>query len=130
MDLVDKLTLLPEVEALIEHAVKKVLRKSPGLLSREKLLVETLVKALEKDANWVSLYSITGQLKSPPTAELSGELDVALREAKEVQGLSLHDVSQVNHYVQILMDDSRIFDDAETWREVIFPMDLPQMNVS
>jgi hypothetical protein len=73
-----------EVEALIEQSVSQVLSTRPKILHRRVELVNALVKALENNAKWIGLYSVTSQLEVPETADLDGELGEALHEIKEV----------------------------------------------
>lgn len=81
-----KLTvLLSEVEALIENSVNQVLAILPTVVPHRKIIVDSLVKALERDAKWVELYGITGQLDAPTTQDLDGELGDALQKIKEVR---------------------------------------------
>lgn len=54
-----------EVESFIEDAVDEALLASPSTLLHRELLINSFVQALEKDASWVQMYGITGELIVP-----------------------------------------------------------------
>jgi hypothetical protein len=72
------------VKSLIEHSVESVLMNSPSLLSQRPSLVDTLVEALERDATWVEMYGITGELKVPGPQD-EGEFSETLSQVKKVR---------------------------------------------
>jgi hypothetical protein len=73
-----------EVESLIEQSVEKVLMNSPSFLSLRASLVDILVEALERDATWVEMYGISGELKVPGPQE-EGTQEESLKQVKKVR---------------------------------------------
>jgi hypothetical protein len=59
------LTLIIEVEAVLEQAVDEALNEFPQHGADRSRLIAHMIQALESDANWVELYSITGELDVP-----------------------------------------------------------------
>lgn len=72
-----------EVEGFIDSAVREALQDSPSQADQDNL-VDALVQSLERDASWVQLYGVTGQLVVPPITLSSDHLTEALRRAKAV----------------------------------------------
>jgi len=75
---------LPEVETLIERSADRALEDFPALVNRRSSLVQSMVKALEMDSEWIPLYNITGQLEAPPIPDLEPELEPVVSITKKV----------------------------------------------
>lgn len=71
------------MESIVESYVQKVLEDSPSP-QHHIILVGKLVDALESDAGWVELYSITGELIVPVIHEEPGEIGELLKKARQV----------------------------------------------
>ena len=50
---------------MLEQAIDEVLDDFPQHGADRSRLIAHMIQALESDANWVELYSITGELKVP-----------------------------------------------------------------
>lgn len=61
------LTLEVEIEALIEHVVDIVLAGVEDIHFLRTRLINSVVKALEKDSDWVYLYDAADELIVPET---------------------------------------------------------------
>jgi hypothetical protein len=72
-----------EVESLIEHSVDEALASSSTPSVHRDVLINAFVQALEKDASWVEMYGITGELIVPGLPVI-GETGEALSLAAEV----------------------------------------------
>ncbi|OBZ75937.1 Trafficking protein particle complex subunit 10 [Grifola frondosa] len=99
-----------QVESLISLSVAEVLEEYPVLEPHRNALVDKLVQALERDANWVELYDVTGELVVPGANE-DGELGEALSKVKQVLGKHRSDGS------------------FGEWREILIPVDVPHMHI-
>lgn len=75
---------LPEVETLIERSVDRALEDFPALVNRQSSVVQSMVRALEADSKWITLYNITGQLEVPPIPDLEPELDPVISRIRTV----------------------------------------------
>ena len=69
---------------MIERSVDSVIEDSPSVVDRRSSLVQSLVKALEADSNWIPLYDATGKLEAPPTPDLEPELESVVVKIKQV----------------------------------------------
>ena len=78
------LILVTEVEQVIESVIDEVIATSDGLKLLRPEILDALVQALEKDASWVPLYEVTGELIIPEVAAEEGDLGEALTKVKEV----------------------------------------------
>ncbi|GJE95190.1 trafficking protein particle complex subunit 10 [Phanerochaete sordida] len=103
--------LREEVESFIEAAVDEALLAQPSTTVHRDFLVNAFVQALEQDASWVDLYGVTGELNVPglPT---DGEASQVLALAAEV-----------------LKRGRRPEENEEHWREIVIPLDVPQMHI-
>lgn len=72
-----------EVESFIEDAVDEALSSSSASTHRE-VLINTFVQALEKDASWVELYGVTGELNVPALPDSEGDAAQLAASASEV----------------------------------------------
>lgn len=72
-----------EVESFINNAVSEALQDSASQADHG-ALVDILVQSLERDAAWVDLYGITGELVVPPVTSPHDHLNEALECAKAV----------------------------------------------
>ena len=52
---------------MLEQAVDEALDEIPLHGADRSRLIACMIQALESDANWVELYSTTGELKVPPS---------------------------------------------------------------
>ncbi|TFK43010.1 trafficking protein particle complex subunit 10 [Crucibulum laeve] len=104
--------LREEVESLIEEQVREVLDDSPSQQEQRVMLVKRLVEALERDATWVDMYGITGELVVPEMLEEDPEINDLL--VKITKLLRSHRHSETP--------------DGE-WREIRIPVDVPYMNI-
>ncbi|KAG6873160.1 hypothetical protein C0992_008986, partial [Termitomyces sp. T32_za158] len=79
--------LREEVEAVVDKTVAKVVVDSHSPRQHRTALITQLVEALERDAGWVDLYGITGELRVPetPKDEANEETAELLTKAKEVR---------------------------------------------
>jgi trafficking protein particle complex subunit 10 len=60
---------------MLEQAIDEALDEFPQYDAERSRLIAHMIQALESDANWVELYSITGELKVPASDD-----DAALKE--------------------------------------------------
>ena len=60
---------------MLEQAVNEALDEFPQHGTDRSRVIAHMIQALESDANWVELYSITGELKVPASDD-----DAALKE--------------------------------------------------
>jgi len=98
---------------LIEMTVDRALEDFPGLVDCRSTLIQSMVKALETDSKWVPLYNVTGQLEVPPIPDLEPKLKPVISKTKE-----------------LLADrQAKLEDEEEMWKEIIFPVDVPRMNI-
>jgi len=63
------LTLLSEIEAVVEQAIDKALEEFPQHRPERSRLIAHTIQALESDPDWVELYGITGELKVPASGD-------------------------------------------------------------
>ncbi|THH29639.1 hypothetical protein EUX98_g4553 [Antrodiella citrinella] len=104
--------LREEVEQVMETVVGEVVTKTESLEPFRAEILDTLVQALEKDASWVSLYEITGELVIP---------DITIEE--DAVGQALEEIKK-------LLNQSRRLEDFPCeWREIVIPVDVPQMHI-
>ncbi|CAL1704950.1 unnamed protein product [Somion occarium] len=104
--------LREEVESVIESAVDSSLSESVSLQQYRAELIDTLVQALEKDASWVNRYEATGELIVPGIPVQDGEVGEALA-----------------HLIETLANPSSNQEPSGEWREIIIPVDVPQMHI-
>ncbi|KZT68199.1 hypothetical protein DAEQUDRAFT_693019 [Daedalea quercina L-15889] len=103
--------LREEVEALINAAVVELIAEDDSLLPHRELLVDRLVDALSKSADWIELYGVTGELIIPYKLG-EGELASAFARLKE-----------------ILEKPRPLESSFGDWRDIIIPVDVPQMHI-
>jgi len=70
---------LLEVEAVLDQVVDEALDEFPQHGADRSRLIAHIIQALESDANWVELYSITGELKVPASDDDTTLKDVLTR---------------------------------------------------
>ncbi|PSR94078.1 hypothetical protein PHLCEN_2v4506 [Hermanssonia centrifuga] len=104
--------LREEVESFINRAVKQALSEIPSAHVHQDVLAGKLVQALESEASWVELYGITGELIVPGLSSEDDVFDGALTRAMEV-----------------LEQGRRPEESDEDWRELVFPVDVPEMHI-
>ena len=75
---------LPEVETLIERSTDRALEDFPTLVGCRSSLVQSLLKALEMDSQWIPLYNTTGKLEAPPIQNHKPELEPVFSKTKKV----------------------------------------------
>ncbi|KAF8638821.1 hypothetical protein AX17_001879 [Amanita inopinata Kibby_2008] len=104
--------LREEVEDLIRESVEELLRsRTPTFIQRDRpTLIKQLIEALERDASWVRLYELTGELVVPNSGD---EQSMALLESIRP--------SLERHRHQSQPDGN--------WKEMRIPVDIPQMHV-
>ena len=73
-----------EVEQVMEEVVNDVLDINDSLSPRRSEIMDMLVQALEKDASWVSLYEITGELDIPGLTAGEDGIERVVKVIKEV----------------------------------------------
>lgn len=82
---------------MVEGVVATVLEESSSPHQHRVTVVNKLVEALERDAAWVDLYGITGELKVPdtPSDNIDPETSQLLDKAKKVclRSLPFHALS-------------------------------------
>ncbi|KAH9934671.1 trafficking protein particle complex subunit 10 [Fomitopsis serialis] len=121
--------LREEVESLINTAVAEIVTDDSSLLPHRELLIDRLVEALSKSVDWIELYGVTGQLVVPGNLGEGGELASTFAQLKQV-GLAL---SIIRHapptYVQILGKPRSLDSSFGEWRDIIIPVDIPQMHI-
>ncbi|KIP08175.1 hypothetical protein PHLGIDRAFT_88626 [Phlebiopsis gigantea 11061_1 CR5-6] len=105
--------LREEVESLIEDAIDEVLGESSASSSHRDQLISSFVQALEKDASWIQMYGLTGELVAP---DLPPEDNAEIRE------------TQVRA-VEVLKRGRRPEDNDAGWRQIVIPLDVPQMHI-
>ena len=64
---------------MLEQVVDEVLDESPQHGADRSRLIAHMIQALESNANWVDLYSITGELKVPTTDDDATLKEVLIR---------------------------------------------------
>ncbi|KAG6876520.1 hypothetical protein C0993_002535 [Termitomyces sp. T159_Od127] len=103
-----------EVEAVVDRTVAKVVADLSSPRQHRTALMTQLIEALERDAGWVDLYGITGELKVPdaPHDEENEETVELLRKAKEL----------LKHHKHPSPPEGN-------WREIRIPVDVPYMNI-
>lgn len=108
--------------------MKQILSDDPSVEVDSGLLVGKLVQALESDASWVDLYGITGELVVPKLSDDSDEFSDLLLQAMDVGVFSSTRVF-IAKPAQILKR-GRHDEDNDGWREIVIPVDVPQVHVS
>ncbi|EIM89936.1 uncharacterized protein STEHIDRAFT_92528 [Stereum hirsutum FP-91666 SS1] len=103
--------LRDEIEALIEHVVDTVLDGGEDSHLTRTRLVNSVVKALEKDSDWVYLYDAADELVVP---EIQAENDYE---------------ETLQMVIQTLRTTHPNVLDESSWREIRIPVDVPQMNI-
>ncbi|KAF9009438.1 trafficking protein particle complex subunit 10 [Cyathus striatus] len=102
-----------EVESLIQEHVDKALENYPSMKHQRVYLINTLVDVLERDAGWVEMYSLTGELMVPEVrGEKDEEFNVLIEKIKKL----------LSHHQHPLIPQGQ-------WREIRIPVDVPYMNV-
>lgn len=81
--IVDFADFVAEVESFIDNAVTEALGESPSDTDHS-ILVDLLVQALEREAAWVDLYGVTGELVVPSFPLPDERLIEPLERAKAV----------------------------------------------
>ncbi|KAH8106751.1 trafficking protein particle complex subunit 10 [Cristinia sonorae] len=104
--------LREEVEQVIESVIDTVLEASESSRTKRPEILEILVQALEKDASWVSLYELTGELVIPNVSTEDEGIGEALDEIKKM----LNQPRQLEEF-------------SSEWREIVIPVDVPQMHI-
>ncbi|KAF8894667.1 trafficking protein particle complex subunit 10 [Infundibulicybe gibba] len=95
-----------------ESRVDQVLGDSSTVAHHRSMLVDQLVEALTRDASWVEMYRITGELVVPDHECDNHELDQLLSQVKDILRNHRHGNPAEGH-----------------WREIIIPVDVPHMNI-
>ncbi|KAI0341805.1 hypothetical protein BDW22DRAFT_1377071 [Trametopsis cervina] len=103
--------LREEVEGFVNSAVVEALGDSYSQADRD-TLVDVLVQALERNANWVKMYGITGELSVP---------DVTC-EPKHLQ-------EPLQRAVEVLKRGCRPEQNETVWREIIIRTDVPSVHI-
>lgn len=67
--------------------MESAVSSSTSWVQHRHVLHRILIESLEKDASWVELYGITGELHVPNIQEEEGELKEALHRVKEVRSM-------------------------------------------
>ncbi|CCL99343.1 uncharacterized protein FIBRA_01361 [Fibroporia radiculosa] len=93
-------------------AVEETITESPLLRTHRERLVDKLVQALASDARWIELYDVTGELTVPDVHSMDGEISSALSRIQKI----------------LARQRSNDFCFGE-WREIIIPVDVPQMHI-
>ncbi|PFH52452.1 hypothetical protein AMATHDRAFT_74243 [Amanita thiersii Skay4041] len=104
--------LREEVEDIIANTVVNVLKEAESVPGNHDSvnMIDQLIAALEKDANWVELYELTGELIVP--GGNNKEEDKALQKVKKVLATRKHPSEPEG-----------------SWREMRIPVDIPQMEI-
>lgn len=76
--------IVVEVESLINAAVAEVVADDDSLSPHREMLIDRLVEALSKSADWIELYGVTGELVVPENLSEDGELAAVFARLKEV----------------------------------------------
>ncbi|TFK27359.1 hypothetical protein FA15DRAFT_666419 [Coprinopsis marcescibilis] len=104
--------LREEVASIIEDQVRSVLEQSSKSQDIRPLVVEKLIELLERDANWVSLYNITGEIELPDPAKEDHELGEMLSKT----------IEQLKHHRHPKQPEG-------IWRELTLPVDVPVKSI-
>lgn len=115
----------------MESIVNEIVSESKTLELQKPEIVDALVQALEKDASWVSLYEITGELVIPAVQIGDDDVGRALTEVKKVCVVRLITTQKTSDGIWKLLNQPRRLEEfSAEWREIIIPVDVPQMHVS
>ncbi|OCH95045.1 hypothetical protein OBBRIDRAFT_788779 [Obba rivulosa] len=101
-----------EVESLIDTTVAQVVEAVPSLQLCRHTLISRLTQALESDAKWVELYSVTGEVLVPDIIDDDEDIKNGLGRAQ-----------------QILAQRRALRSSPGGWRELVIPVDVPQMHI-
>ncbi|TFY59462.1 hypothetical protein EVJ58_g5755 [Rhodofomes roseus] len=104
--------LREEVESFINAAVAEIVADDPSLLPHRELLIDRLVEALSKSVDWIELYGVTGELVVPGNLSENSELASAFARLKEILG-----------------KPRPLNSSFDEWRDIIIPVDIPQMHI-
>jgi hypothetical protein len=63
------MTLLLEVETLLEETIDSVVTDEAVLKQHRTVLLKKLVEALESDPSWVEMYTVLGELHVPTISQ-------------------------------------------------------------
>ncbi|KAI0797709.1 trafficking protein particle complex subunit 10 [Abortiporus biennis] len=107
-------TLREEVQHLVESSAAEIVPTSDPIL--RDTLIDKAVHALESDPSWVDLYEVTGEVVLPniplPDQESEKPLVDALSQLKDI-------LNQSRRTEQVV----------KQWREIVIPVDVPQMHI-
>lgn len=103
--------LRDEVEAVLDQAIDEALDDFPQHGADRSRLIAHMIQALESDANWVELYSITGELKVPASDD-----DATLKEV-------------LTRIREILEKGKPGAVMSCPWREIRIQVDVPLMDI-
>lgn len=104
--------LREEVESVIQDQVQLVLDEIPDSQQHRLPLINHLVEELERDAAWVDLYGITGELVAPESSTGDEQLRELLTRVKKR-----------------LSEHTHPHPSEREWREIKIPVDVPYMNI-
>lgn len=100
---------------------------SPSFHKEE--LCDVFIRALQTDSSWVGYYCNTGELDVPSLPSKDGEFGEVLTTANEVCQSLLSMLVILNTHLQILKRGRRPEEVDKNWKEMIIPLDVPQMHV-
>lgn len=76
--------LREEVASIVEETVRTTLNELEKSQDLRPLVVPVIIKSLERDPSWVSMYNITGEIDVPETKPVEEEIANVLTAVKEV----------------------------------------------